>query len=62
MSRKSKHVPVSLHPLRIDDLPKEEIRIILLDRIAASGNPKYLPVLEAWASGFERWTPVAGQR
>jgi superfamily II DNA helicase RecQ len=40
MSRKSKHVPVSLHPLRIDDLPKEEIRIILrgADDLIMSGG------------------------
>lgn len=29
MSRKHKRVPVSLHPLSADDLPQEEIRIIL---------------------------------
>ena len=29
MSRKTKHVPVSLHPLSVDQLPKEEISTIL---------------------------------
>lgn len=29
MSRKDKRIPVSLHPLPADDLPQEEIRIIL---------------------------------
>ena len=29
MSRKTKHVPVSLHPLAVDQLPKEEISTIL---------------------------------
>ena len=29
MSRKPKHIPVSLHPLPIDQLPEEDIRTIL---------------------------------
>jgi len=29
MSRKTKHVPVSLHPLSVDQIPKEEISTIL---------------------------------
>jgi len=40
MSRKHKRVPVSLHPLRVDDLPEEEIRIILrgADNLIMSGG------------------------
>ncbi len=40
MSRKTKHVPVSLHPLSVDALPKEEIRTILrgADDLILSGG------------------------
>jgi len=40
MSRKTKHVPVSLHPLSVDQLPKEEIRTILrgADDLIMSGG------------------------
>jgi hypothetical protein len=31
-----------------------EVLFLLLDRIEASQNPKYLPVLEAWASDTSR--------
>ncbi|MEN8178761.1 MAG: RQC-minor-1 family DNA-binding protein [Pseudomonadota bacterium] len=31
-----------------------EVLILLLDRIAGSGDPKYLPILESWASGTTR--------
>lgn len=40
MSRKTKHVPVSPHPLPVDQLPKEEIRTILrgADDLIMSGG------------------------
>jgi len=40
MSRKTKRVPVSLHPLSVDQLPKEEIRTILrgADDLIMSGG------------------------
>jgi hypothetical protein len=40
MSRKTKHVPVSLHPVSVDQLPKEEIRTILrgADDLIMSGG------------------------
>jgi hypothetical protein len=40
MSRKPKHVPVSLHPLSVGQLPKEEIRTILrgADDLIMSGG------------------------
>ncbi len=40
MSRKTKHVPITLHPLSVEQLPREEIRIILrgADDLIMSGG------------------------
>jgi hypothetical protein len=37
MSRKTKHVPVSLYPLSVDQLPKEQILELELDHSPAYG-------------------------
>lgn len=49
MNRKTKHAPVSLHPLSADQLPKEEIRAILHgahDLIMSSGRTLHARILK----------------
>lgn len=48
MGRKVRRVPYSLDPKEVDELPEGEIRAIIRG-VAATGDRKYIPLLEAWA-------------